>query len=341
MRRLPNFSWAGLLALLVVEVLALTIRFDEETLGDRQGWIAGFIAHSHVLIALAISMGVVIGGILYGSARDDRGFRRHALPISRSRRVWPYLVGHLAAYGGLAWLTGSIFESSVLSSNPLPRFGLWMGAGLATLGLWMLAAAPLDHWGWLVRTQWRPCLFASLAGVATLLMGRWTSSLWGLFHGSTFYSVRSVLSLFYGDVVCLPNQFVLGTPRFEIEISSECSGFEGIGLIWAFLGVCFWWFRRELRFPQVFLLIPVGTALSWMFNVFRIAALIALGDAGWDAMADGGFHSQAGWLAFNGIALGLIVLSRTASRCSPGSPRRGTSRPRPPTPRPRTSDPWW
>ena len=126
--------------------------------------------------------------------------------------TWP----RMAAWRGSP---GWIFEGSALSSNPLPWVALWMAAGLATLCLWMLAALPLDRWERLVRTQWRPLLFAGLAGIAALVMGRWTSSLWGLFHGSTFWAVRGVLGLFYGDVVCLPEEFVLGTPRFEVEIS--------------------------------------------------------------------------------------------------------------------------
>ena len=39
-------------------------------------------------------------------------------------------------------------------------------------------------------------------------------------------------------------------------------------------------------------------------------------------MAVGGFHSQAGWLAFNGIALGLVVLSRRVPLFSRVEPRR-------------------
>ncbi|MFI5457363.1 MAG: archaeosortase/exosortase family protein [Isosphaerales bacterium] len=65
-----------------------------------------------------------------------------------------------------------------------------------------------------------------------------------------------------------------------------------------------------MRFPHALLLIPLGTALSWVANVGRIAALIVVGDQGWPGVAAGGFHSQAGWLAFNGIALGLFVLAR-------------------------------
>ena len=208
------------------------------------------------------------------------------------------------------WITGRIFEGSALSSAPLPWVVLWIAAGLATLSSLMLAALPCGAWERLVRSHWKPLLFANAAGVAVMLVGHWSSALWESFHGLTFWAVRWVLGLCCGDVLCRPSEFLLGTPHFQVEIAAECSGYQGIGLIVAFLAVCFWWFRRELRFPQAFLLVPLGMALSWAFNVLRIAALVIAGDQGWTAVATGGFHSQAGWLAFNGIALGLVVLSR-------------------------------
>jgi exosortase E/protease (VPEID-CTERM system) len=68
-------------------------------------------------------------------------------------------------------------------------------------------------------------------------------------------------------------------------------------------------FRRRLRFPQVLVLFPAGVALIWVANAARIAALILIGSAGAEAVAVGGFHSQAGWLAFNALALGFVALT--------------------------------
>jgi exosortase E/protease (VPEID-CTERM system) len=44
--------------------------------------------------------------------------------------------------------------------------------------------------------------------------------------------------------------------------------------------------------------------------VFRIFALVLIGDAGWREIAARGFHSQAGWIAFCMVALGLLMASR-------------------------------
>ncbi|MSV36199.1 MAG: hypothetical protein EXQ47_11480 [Bryobacterales bacterium] len=45
-------------------------------------------------------------------------------------------------------------------------------------------------------------------------------------------------------------------------------------------------------------------------NSVRIASLILIGNAGAPGVAVGGFHSQAGWIAFNLVALAFSVATR-------------------------------
>jgi len=65
--------------------------------------------------------------------------------------------------------------------------------------------------------------------------------------------------------------------------------------------------RRELRLGRALLLVPIALAISWLLNLVRIAALIALGNAGYARIALNGFHSQAGWILFNVIALTFLL----------------------------------
>jgi exosortase E/protease (VPEID-CTERM system) len=95
----------------------------------------------------------------------------------------------------------------------------------------------------------------------------------------------------------------LGTVRFCEQIAPECSGLEGAGLILAFSVLWLILFRRECRFPQSFVLIPLGIALMFALNVVRIATLILIGNAGAPEIAEHGFHSQAGWIAFSMVAV--------------------------------------
>ncbi len=108
------------------------------------------------------------------------------------------------------------------------------------------------------------------------------------------------------------SNFVIGTSTFVVEIAPECSGFEGIGLIWVLLLGSFWIFRDRFRFPRALLLVPIGTALIWVSNSVRIAGLVAVGTLVSPKIAVGGFHSYTGWLAFNLIGLGLLT---TALHC--------------------------
>src|SRR5207244_7783301 len=91
-----------------------------------------------------------------------------------------------------------------------------------------------------------------------------------------------------------PSTYTLGTPAFQVEISSECSGYEGIALILLFLTVYLWLFRRTLRFPHVLLLLPIGVLAMWLTNVLRIALLFAIGAAVSSGLSVLGVHSQAG-----------------------------------------------
>ncbi len=295
-----------MIGLLIAEVVALTLRFDTATLNDQESWLAVLISHSHWCISLAISMAALAGLAFSGVKQGDPKF----LGLAEPKSQWLWLPGHLAAYAGFAWLTRSIFERLSPSSSFAPWVALWISAGLASLSLWMLALLPLDNWYCLLRRGWRAVLFGFVAGIVAVLVGQSTCQLWSLFHRATFWAVRNLVGLFSRDVICQPERFVLGVNGFEVTIFPECSGYQGIGLIWAFLGAHYWWFRRELRFPHALLLVPLGTALSWVANVTRIAALVMAGASGWRDVAIGGFHSQAGWLAFNGIGLGLVMLSR-------------------------------
>jgi exosortase E/protease (VPEID-CTERM system) len=102
---------------------------------------------------------------------------------------------------------------------------------------------------------------------------------------------------------------VFGTPEFLVNIAPQCSGYEGIGLVTVFLALYLWLFRSGIRFPQAFVLFPIGALAIWLANVVRIAALVAIGTSYSPALAEGGFHSQAGWMSFVGLALGFIAIT--------------------------------
>jgi exosortase E/protease (VPEID-CTERM system) len=129
----------------------------------------------------------------------------------------------------------------------------------------------------------------------------------------TFRGVRRLLGLFYNDVFTDPGQYVIGTRAFAIQIAGVCSGVEGLALM---LSLTVGWLifsRRELRMGRALLLVPVSLILIILLNIARIAALIAIGDAGYGSVAIGGFHSEAGWILFSCVALGFLLAVNTMS----------------------------
>ena len=133
-----------------------------------------------------------------------------------------------------------------------------------------------------------------------------TDELWWPLSRLTLQCVHLLLNLVFRETILDPARSVIGTPSFWVEITPQCSGCEGIGLIVVSTIAYFWFYRRTLRFPRALLLLPLGIALIILANMLRIAALVAIGSSGSPEVALGGFHSQAGWLAFNVVALGLI-----------------------------------
>jgi exosortase E/protease (VPEID-CTERM system) len=180
---------------------------------------------------------------------------------------------------------------------------------LTTLILWGAALVSPGLWRPLFWRHGKALLAGAAVGLAAWAAGTVTGQWWRPLARLTFLLVQGVLSLVCREVVCHPAEFLIGTPAFTVEIAPACSGYEGIGLIWVFLGAYLWLFRRDLRFPRALWLLPLGTVLIWLANAVRIAALILIGAWGSPAVAVGGFHSQAGGLAFNLVGLGLVALA--------------------------------
>jgi exosortase E/protease (VPEID-CTERM system) len=310
-RPLPFARWAGLVALLLAEMLGLSIRFNDIA-GPHSGrgwWWAELLGKSHFLFFVmipAVSVAVLIGG----ANRGDR-WQRLSRQIQQPRRSWPFLLGHLAAFLGFARLTASIWDGGIQSSpHPEGWVVAWALMGLATAVFWIAMALPIGLWVPLARRGWGALAAGVVIGIAAYQAGLNTRLLWRPLHQLTFWAVDGLLGLISRDVICRPAEFAMGIPPFVVTVEPICSGYEGIGLIWIFLGAYLWFFRRELRFPRALLLLPLGTVLIWLTNVLRITLLIIIGAWGSPDVAIGGFHSKAGWLAFNGVGLGLIAASR-------------------------------
>ncbi|MBV9124200.1 MAG: exosortase E/protease, VPEID-CTERM system, partial [Planctomycetes bacterium] len=143
---------------------------------------------------------------------------------------------------------------------------------------------------------------------------------------ATARGVYQLLRLKFPTVIYLPEEDLVGVPSFLVEIICPCGGYYGMSLILSFLALYLWLFRHALRFPAALALVPVGVGLMWLLNLGRITTLVILGAWNSPWVNVDGFHSQAGWLAFLGVSLGLVAVAQhsrflsvpeTSSRATP------------------------
>jgi exosortase E/protease (VPEID-CTERM system) len=237
---------------------------------------------------------------------------------------------HIALVVPFVYLSSRIYAGSAAVGAPDTAFAVlaiaWHACALGAVLALCAALAPFDVWRRVVhQTQGLP-FFAVLPAAAAVAAIKASQLLWGPAAEITFRIVRILLQPLLPDLHSDPGSLVLGTPRFAVQIAEVCSGLEGIGLLLAFCAGWLWLFRRDYYFPRALLIVPVGVIVIFLLNAVRIAAIVLIGNAGYERVALLGFHSQAGWIVFNLTAFGIAVLahntpwvSRVAHRTRSGS----------------------
>jgi len=302
----PYAPHVSLVFLLVLEMFGLSMAFDTQRLTDNPSSWAHVAGSSPQLVRLAIAMACVT--VLFAIARQSAVVARLS-----SGELEPIRARYLGVHAVCLLLFVAISQVVVgvqpaFVNHPALWTLAWAGGGVSSLGAWALALGPVGSWLSLVRSQRASAIAGVVVGTLVWASGFATERLWVALARVTFAVVGWMLHLIYPVVRSDPSRMLIGTPHFAAVITPQCSGYEGIGLITVFLSVYLWLFRRELRFPGALLLLPIGAAVIWIANAMRIVALIAVGTAGWKAIAQGGFHSQAGWITFNAIALTFVAL---------------------------------
>jgi exosortase E/protease (VPEID-CTERM system) len=204
-------------------------------------------------------------------------------------------------------LANSIYSGQSTSNLVIATWAVSSLAVAVTAGCTALPPAAWREWFHRTGSLW---IYSAIGSGLACWVGSIVRFLWEPVTATTFALVKLLLSLVVNQVVVQPRHMLVGTANFTVIISPECSGVEGMGLFLIFS--LFWLilFRDELRYPHALAMVPVGLVALYLLNALRIAALVLIGDAGWKDIAVRGFHSQAGWIAFNGVALLLLVGAR-------------------------------
>ncbi len=297
------------ISLLGAEVIGLTMRFDSGV--SEVGFLSELVGNCRFLIQAFVVAAAVI--LLLGSRFRQLLSEEPARP-EMSDRAWFYLLGHLGALACFACLTSVVLEGG--TRPPLTALALaitWAGMAMVTFLLWIAVWLPPGRWLCIARGGPGMLLCAATAGLTAWGAGRIADQFWRPMSHSTLLAVHWLLRLFFTDTLVRPEELLVGTSTYRVEIAPHCSGFEGIGLMLILMASFLWLCRGELRFPHALILLPLGVTIIWIVNAVRIFGLIALGTLGFGGVAQAGFHSLAGWLGFTAVGLGLIWFARAWS----------------------------
>jgi len=221
-----------------------------------------------------------------------------------------FLAAHFASLGLFGLLSARLFSGSPLGGWTESIAAGWLISGLLAIGFAAAAFLPPATWKLLLGSTGYTWLYAGLGAALVSWLADVVRLLWAPATRVTFVMVKFLLSLFLSSVISDPATATIGTRSFYVTVEKECSGLEGMGLMLVFGLVWLWLFRDDFRFPRALLLVPVSLGIAFLLNSVRIAALILIGNAGAPNVAVGGFHSQAGWIAFNLVALAMMVGSQ-------------------------------
>jgi len=301
----PYLRPLGALGLLTLEYLIVTFCFDAYQLVEAGGELGGLGWMGLVgpaLIAFGTSLWILAG------AEVRRAFA--TIPALDAAGLWPRVALQLGCFAAFFAVTGALFANDSTPKGPTWVWvGLWLVTGGATLASLIPIAFGSRRLVVLVRELAAPLGLSTLLALLALGAGLATVTWWDRLNGVTLYSVAFVLDALVSPIYFDPAELAIGTPDFWVIVAPVCSGYEGIGLILAFLSAYLVAFHKRLRFPNVLALVPAAILLIWLLNVLRIVALILIGHLWSPDIAIGGFHSKAGWLAFCGVALGAVWLT--------------------------------
>jgi exosortase E/protease (VPEID-CTERM system) len=267
---------------------------------DIQHWLFRFV----IAYAASFAMLVYLRGGEYLATLS-------ATAANAPVRIRWWLV-HALLLMPLALLSAALYGD--LLKLPFLALALAWHACLIAAGMALIAAmAPLPVWAKAARQTASLLLYALLPAAAAVLAIKGSQLLWAPAAELTFHIVQVLLRPFCPTLHADPATLTLATDRFAVMVSEVCSGLEGVGLMLAFCTAWLWYFRREYYFPRALVIVPAAILLVFLLNAVRIAALVLIGDAGYARIASVGFHSQAGWIAFNLAAFAVAIVARRSS----------------------------
>ena len=293
-----------------VETLLLSYLIQGTPVMDARGLAAAVHSAQHWLFRFLIAYAASLAILIYV------GRERQFAASNAAAAAAPVRMRYAALHAGLmlpvALLSATLYSPTAGAPFWLLALG-WHACAVAAALALGLCLAPQAVWVATFRAARGLPLYALAPALGAVLAIHWSQQLWHPAARVSFALVEMMLRPFVRGLMVDPVSLTVGTQRFAVVVSDVCSGLEGVGLMIVFCSAWLWYFRREFRLPRALLIIPVAILLVFLLNAVRIAALFLIGDAGYPAIAGVGFHSQAGWIAFNVVAFSVALLAKRSA----------------------------
>jgi exosortase E/protease (VPEID-CTERM system) len=296
------FVFAGIAA---SEILLGSFLFDPKLPPDLPLW------QNPVLYANGLAKVAIVALLLFGIVAWSRRQEIIAAHTGAAEDDWGiYLIANIGLFSAslvARFQLSHATEPSLTALLPYTCLFVATGASLALL------AAPLSFWLRLLKLA--PVEIAVAGACASVSVGAgWLAQgTWNSLSSATLMVSHWFLTFYEPNVFLDTERRILGAGDFRVQVFDPCSGYEGVALIVSFLSVYLWIFRRDLRFPNALVLLPICVAVIWVLNALRIAVLVSIGAHVDPAVAVEGFHSVAGWVSFLIVTLSSIAVSRKLS----------------------------
>jgi exosortase E/protease (VPEID-CTERM system) len=307
----PLWRVAGLAGLFAVEVLLISAHTPHNALSNASG-LPGLVFNLGTWKVRLLVTLTILCLLCWQSRRKGILDQGCSMPIVTGFG-FAWFLAHVAAILSFGGLTAILFENRLAGAWADLLVVGWVAIGAAAVVLAACAFLPRAFWREMLRGTGDAWAYIVVLGVGACVFAAYATPIWNPLARWTLTLASLLLRPFVPGLFADPAHMMLGTRGFAVQVAPACSGYEGIGLILAFTIGWLWFLRREWRFPRALVLIPVGVAAIWGFNAVRVAVLVLIGIAGSPAIAMQGFHSHAGWIAFNVVALGTCLTARRVS----------------------------
>lgn len=298
----------GLALLLLVEIMLLDGAYSFRDLvgGEPSPAFRAFNDALQVLVYVALYAGVAFCFLAFA---QSRAIAADWLAAARGHKWGRWMVAQTALFIGLLaaipLLTGT-------GSTPWLGVSFWLACAGALALCGVVALAPVSFWLSFARQHAGHAIVALAFGALTYTAIEVSRNSWHDLSAATLYTSHWLLALYE------PNAFIdvpsrtLGALDFRVIIDAPCSGYEGVGLVLGMMSFYIFAFRRDLRFPHVLVLLPLGALTIWVLNAVRLTLLVSMGAHVSPDIAINGFHSQAGWVFFLTVTISLMLIAHRA-----------------------------